>query len=89
MDDELRAWVERSVRGRVVVADRAPGGGSRELYLVDVEQPDGTVLPLVLRCEAGSSFTGTEVSPAKEAVVYPRAGGHPGSGTARRRTRTW
>ena len=35
-----------------------------------MEQPDGTVLPLVLRCEAGSSFTGTEVSPAKEAVVY-------------------
>jgi aminoglycoside phosphotransferase (APT) family kinase protein len=53
-----------------VSAARPAVGGSRELYLVDVETPDGAVVPLVLRCEAGGSFTGTEISPAKEAVVY-------------------
>jgi aminoglycoside phosphotransferase (APT) family kinase protein len=62
--------VEALAGGRVVSATRPPGGGSRELYLVDVEEPDGSVVPLVLRCEAGGSFTGTEISPAKEAVVY-------------------
>ncbi|HEX9505572.1 MAG TPA: phosphotransferase family protein, partial [Acidimicrobiia bacterium] len=70
MDESLRTWVEETTGGRVVEATRPPGGGSRELYLVDVERPDGTVLPLVLRCEAGGSFTGTEISPAKEAVIY-------------------
>ncbi len=70
MDDALRAWVEQCAGGRILDARRPPSGGSRELYLVDVEQPDGTRLPLVLRCEAGGSFTGTEIAPAKEAVVY-------------------
>jgi aminoglycoside phosphotransferase (APT) family kinase protein len=70
MDEALRRWIEERTDGRVVGWNRPPGGGSRELYLVDVERPDGTVLPLVLRCEAGGSFTGTEISPAKEAVVY-------------------
>jgi len=53
-----------------VSAARPAVGGSRELYLVDVETPDGAIVPLVLRCEAGGSFTGTDISPAKEAVVY-------------------
>lgn len=70
MDDALRSWVEDTVGGRIVGAVRPPVGGSRELYFVDVEQPDGSVLALVVRCEAGGSFAGTEVSPAKEAVVY-------------------
>ncbi|HXY91932.1 MAG TPA: phosphotransferase family protein [Acidimicrobiia bacterium] len=70
MDEALREWIEGITGGRIVDARRPPGGGSRELYLVDVERPDGTVVPLVLRCEAGGSFTGTEISPAKEAVVY-------------------
>jgi hypothetical protein len=70
MDDELGAWVEATTGGRVVRAMRPPSGGSRELHLLDVEQEDGRIIPLVLRCEAGGSFTGTEISPAKEAVVY-------------------
>jgi aminoglycoside phosphotransferase (APT) family kinase protein len=70
MDDDLRAWVEDCAGGKIVDASRPPTGGSRELYLLDVEQPDGARLPLVLRCEAGGSFTGTEIAPAKEAVVY-------------------
>ena len=70
MNDGLRAWVEATTGGRVVRAVRPPGGGSRELHLVDVERADGSIVPLVLRCEAGGSFAGTEISPAKEAVVY-------------------
>jgi aminoglycoside phosphotransferase (APT) family kinase protein len=70
MDDALRTWVEATVGGRVVGAVRPPVGGSRELYLVDVARPDGTAIPLVVRCEGGGSFAGTEVSPAREAVVY-------------------
>jgi aminoglycoside phosphotransferase (APT) family kinase protein len=62
--------VEEVAGGRVVAVTRPAVGGSRELYLVDVEGPGGSVVPLVLRCEAGGSFTGTEISPAKEAVVY-------------------
>jgi aminoglycoside phosphotransferase (APT) family kinase protein len=69
VDDELRAWIETTTGGRVVHVERPPGGGSRELYLVDVDR-DGCIVPLVLRCEAGGSFTGTDISPAKEALVY-------------------
>ena len=70
MDDELRNWVEQTAGGRIAEMHRPPAGGSRELYFVDVERTDGTVVPLVVRCEAGGSFSGTEISPAKEAVVY-------------------
>ena len=70
MDDALRAWVEATVGGRVVHTSRPPVGGSRELHLVDLVQDDSGVLPLVVRCEGGSSFAGTEVSLAREAVVY-------------------
>jgi len=70
MDNTLLAWVESTTGGRVTQTTRPPGGGSRELYLIDVERDDGMTLQLVLRCEAGGSFTGTEISPAKEATVY-------------------
>ncbi len=70
MDDTLRAWVEETAGGRLASTTRPLAGGSRELYFVDVERADGVVLPLVLRCEGGGSFAGTEISPAREAVVY-------------------
>jgi len=70
VDDELRRWVEEALDARIVSEARPPIGGSRELYLVDVERADGTIEPLVVRCEGGGSFAGTEISPAKEAVVY-------------------
>ena len=41
LNDEIRSWVERVAGGRVVAAERPPTGGSRDLYLVDLEQPDG------------------------------------------------
>ena len=63
-------WVEETAGGPITDVTRPASGGSRELYFVDVAGPDGTVLPLVVRCEGGGSFAGTEISPAKEAVVY-------------------
>ncbi len=70
MDEAIRAWVEETAGGRITTLTRPPVGGSRELYFLDVERADGAVLPLVLRCESGGSFGGTEISPAREAVVY-------------------
>lgn len=70
MDDALRAWVEEVVPGRVVAIDRPGTGGSRTQFFVDVERDDGTRVALVLRCEEGGAFSGTAISPAKEATVY-------------------
>jgi aminoglycoside phosphotransferase (APT) family kinase protein len=70
MDDGSRAWVEATTVGRIVSAARATSSGSHDLQFVDALHADGRTIPLVLRCEAGGSFTGTEISPAKEAVVH-------------------
>ena len=50
MDHGVRAWLEATVGGRVVAEERPPTGGSRTVYLVDVERDDDT-LPVVVRCE--------------------------------------
>ena len=70
MDDALRAWVEHTAGGRIAALTRPSAGGSRELYFVDIARADGSIVPLVVRCEGGGSFSGTEISPTKEAVVY-------------------
>lgn len=70
LDGTLRTFVESETGGTLTSAGPLSTGGSREMYLVEVSRPDGTALPLVLRCEAGGSFTGTEISPAREATVY-------------------
>src|SRR5262249_27039405 len=69
VDDEIRAWVEATLGGKVVAEARPPTGGSRSVYLVDVERDDDT-LAVVVRCEGEGSFTGTEGSLAGEATVY-------------------
>jgi aminoglycoside phosphotransferase (APT) family kinase protein len=74
VDDDTRAWLEATVGGRVVDERRPPTGGSRTVYLVDVENDGGGVLELVVRCEGEGSFTGTEVSLAREAAVYHALG---------------
>ena len=67
---DLRLWVEQLTGGTVSHWQRTSRGGSRETFLVDVTMNDGGVSPLVLRAEAGGSFTGTEINVAKEASVY-------------------
>ena len=76
-DLSVDRWTMPSASGwrRTPKGARRRGGAARgrrlaRLYLVDVERHDGTVVPLVLRCEGGGSFSGTEISPAREAVVY-------------------
>jgi aminoglycoside phosphotransferase (APT) family kinase protein len=70
VEDAIRAWVEEAAGGRITEVTRPAAGGSRELSFVEVAGRDGAVVPLVLRREGGGSFAGTEISPAKEAVVY-------------------
>lgn len=71
MDEaQRRGWVTAVTGGTITSWRRTPSGGSRETYLVDVASTDGASTPLVLRMEAGSSFTGTEINVEKEAVVY-------------------
>jgi len=75
--DALRDWVQQLTGASVTRWQRASTGGSRETYLVDVVASDASVTPLVLRAEAGGSFTGTEISVAKEAVAYRALAGTP------------
>lgn len=74
VNDSVRAWVEAEVGGQIVSATRPPTGGSRDLFLLDVERPDGTSLDLVLRLETGGTFIGTPVSLHREAEVYRALG---------------
>jgi aminoglycoside phosphotransferase (APT) family kinase protein len=50
---DVLAWIEEVAGGRVVFADRKPGGARKEAWFVDVEQPDGSVAELFLRYERG------------------------------------
>jgi len=49
LSPELLSWVEETAGGRVTRADRVPGGGRHEAWLVDVALPDGVTLDLFLR----------------------------------------
>ena len=71
LDEGIRTWVEDVMRGRVAVANRNSGGGSRESYFLEVTPSGGgEAAGAVLRIEAGGSFTGTEINVTKEAVMY-------------------
>jgi aminoglycoside phosphotransferase (APT) family kinase protein len=69
ISDDLSEWVERETGGQILGQERPETGGSRELYFLDLEHPDGA-RSVVLRIEGGGSFSGTEISLAKEATVY-------------------
>lgn len=69
LDPDLTRWVEESLGGRIARSTRAPTGGSRATYLVDVER-EAEVVPVVVRVEGDGSFTGTELSLSREAVAY-------------------
>ncbi len=69
MDTERRSWVEEVTGAEVVSWSRPASGGSRSTYLVDVA---GAAPPsrLVLRVDDDGSFTGTEITLAREATAY-------------------
>ncbi|MFF3573301.1 phosphotransferase family protein [Nocardia jiangxiensis] len=63
LPDALTNWISEVTGGSVVLADRRPGGGRREAWIVDVKTPAGELLPLFLRYDAldpeqrGDGFT--------------------------------
>lgn len=70
MDADRRAWVEEVTGAPVVSWSRPASGGSRDTYLVDVAAPSGAASHLVVRVDHGGSFTGTEITLAREAAVF-------------------
>lgn len=49
LPDAVTAWIEEVIGGRVILADRRPGGARKEAWFVDVEAPDGNRRELFLR----------------------------------------
>lgn len=67
---ERAQWIERIAGARIVSVKRAPGGASRETYLIDASKQE-TPLGLVLRLETGhGAHAGTSFSLAREHEVY-------------------
>jgi len=65
-----RAWVEQVTGGTVTAWDPVGEGASRAAFAVDVATPEGS-RRLLLRHEGGTGPTaGTELTLAREAVVY-------------------
>jgi aminoglycoside phosphotransferase (APT) family kinase protein len=50
----IRSWVESAGGGRLIKADRRPGGGRREAWFVDLARPDGSTAELFLRLDRGT-----------------------------------
>ena len=68
---ELLGWVEETAGGRVTRADRVPGGGRHEAWLVDVALPDGGTLDLFFRYDrADPEETGEKHTLHREAQFY-------------------
>lgn len=68
---EIEAWVAEAAGGRLVKADRRPGGGRREAWFVDFEQPDGSTAQLFLRLDRSRrSDDGDPYSTLRETDVY-------------------
>ncbi len=49
LPDDLVSWMEDVGGGRLVAADRKPGGARKEAWFVDLEHPDGSVAACFLR----------------------------------------
>lgn len=68
---EVVGWIEETAHGRVVHADRRPGGARKEAWFVDVEQPGGTVTELFLRYDRSDpAKTADPWTLHREATVY-------------------
>ena len=77
-DDELRAFVEQSIGGRVLSLERTALGSSRVTLLVDAKDEHGEQRALVLRHDSGDGpLSGTDIDLAHEAVVYRALAEHP------------
>ena len=71
LPDDLVSWVEEVGGGRLIAADRKPGGARKEAWYVDLERPDGTVLQLFLRYDRSDpALTKDPWTLHREATVY-------------------
>ncbi len=67
----ITEWIARSAGCRVVRAERRPGGGRREAWVVDVAAADGTPEPLFLRYDRSDPrVTGDPFTLHREARFY-------------------
>jgi aminoglycoside phosphotransferase (APT) family kinase protein len=72
LPDDLVTWIEEVGAGRVVLADRMPGGGRKEAWLIDLAAgPDGSVTSLFLRYDRSDpAQTKDPWTLHREATVY-------------------
>ena len=71
MPDDLVAWVEEVGGGRLVAADRKPGGARKEAWFVDLERADGVVVERFLRYDRSDpARTKDPWTLHREATVY-------------------
>jgi len=67
----MLAWIESVAGGRVVAADRQPGGARKEAWFIDVARLDGGRDELFLRYDrADPAVTGDPWTLHREAAVY-------------------
>ena len=86
LPDDLVAWMEEVGGGRLVLADRRPGGGRKEAWFVDLERPDGSVAASFLRYDRSDpAKTKDPWTLHREATVYLASAGHGGAGPPRAR----
>jgi aminoglycoside phosphotransferase (APT) family kinase protein len=71
LPDDLMAWIEGAGGGRLVLADRMPGGARKEAWFIDLEGGDGTVTSLFLRYDRSDpARTKDPWTLHREATVY-------------------
>ena len=71
LPDELLAWLEEVGGGRVVLAERMPGGARKEAWFIDLAGPDGAVTPYFLRYDRSDpAVTKDPWTLHREATVY-------------------
>ena len=71
LPDDLVSWIEEVGGGRVVLADRMPGGARKEAWFIDVAGADDAVTPLFLRYDRSDpERTKDPWTLHREATVY-------------------
>jgi aminoglycoside phosphotransferase (APT) family kinase protein len=71
LPSEIEAFVEKAGQGKLLKADRRPGGGRREAWFVDLEREDGTIDELFVRLDRSTrSEKGDPYSTLRETDVY-------------------
>jgi aminoglycoside phosphotransferase (APT) family kinase protein len=71
LPDDLVSWIEEIGGGRVVLADRMPGGARKEAWFIDLEVADGTMASCFLRYDRSDpERTKDPWTLHREATVY-------------------